>query len=120
MDHHRVEQLEQRIESRIVSNGVPPVGQSQGVDGGSRSVQNSELQRGKGLGYVAKRQIPIRQCACIEIAEFYATQYLVRTINVADGSIAWEVDVQKDFENAPKTLLRLYTGANIGKQLLEL
>jgi NADPH-dependent curcumin reductase CurA len=39
---------------------------------------------------------------------------------VADGSIAWEVDVQKDFENAPKTLLRLYTGANFGKQLLEL
>ncbi len=33
---------------------------------------------------------------------------------------AWEVDVQKGFENAPKTLLRLYTGANVGKQLLEL
>ncbi len=32
----------------------------------------------------------------------------------------WEVDVQKGFENAPKTLLRLYTGANVGKQLLEL
>lgn len=39
---------------------------------------------------------------------------------VADGSIAWEVDVQKGFEDAPKTLLRLYTGANFGKQLLEL
>ena len=39
---------------------------------------------------------------------------------VADGSIAWEVDVQKGFENAPKTLQRLYTGANFGKQLLEL
>ena len=39
---------------------------------------------------------------------------------VADGSIAWEADVQKGFENAPKTLQRLYTGANFGKQLLEL
>ncbi len=39
---------------------------------------------------------------------------------VADGSIVWEADVQKGFENAPKTLLRLYTGANFGKQLLEL
>jgi NADPH-dependent curcumin reductase CurA len=39
---------------------------------------------------------------------------------VADGSIAWEADVQKGFENAPKTLLRLYSGANFGKQLLEL
>ncbi len=38
----------------------------------------------------------------------------------ADGSIVWEVDVQKGFENAPKTLQRLYTGANFGKQLLEL
>ena len=35
------------------------------------------------------------------------------------GRIAWEVDVQKGFENAPTTLLRLYSGANFGKQLLE-
>jgi NADPH-dependent curcumin reductase CurA len=39
---------------------------------------------------------------------------------VADGSIAWLADIQKGFENAPKTLLRLYSGANFGKQLLEL
>jgi hypothetical protein len=39
---------------------------------------------------------------------------------VADGSITWKVDVQKGFENAPATLRRLYTGANFGKQLLEL
>jgi NADPH-dependent curcumin reductase CurA len=39
---------------------------------------------------------------------------------VAEGRIAWKADVQKGFENAPKTLLRLYTGANFGKQLLEL
>jgi len=39
---------------------------------------------------------------------------------VADGSIAWKADVQHGFESAPKTLQRLYTGANFGKQLLEL
>ena len=39
---------------------------------------------------------------------------------VEDGSIAWEADVQQGFENAPKTLLRLYRGANFGKQLLEI
>ena len=38
---------------------------------------------------------------------------------VAEGSIVWECDVQRGFENAPRTLLRLYTGANLGKQLLE-
>jgi NADPH-dependent curcumin reductase CurA len=37
-----------------------------------------------------------------------------------EGAIAWEVDVQRGFENVPKTLLRLYTGDNFGKQLLEL
>jgi len=39
---------------------------------------------------------------------------------LADGSIAWKADVQRGFENAPKTLRRLYTGENFGKQLLEL
>lgn len=39
---------------------------------------------------------------------------------VADGKLAWEVDAQSGFENAPRTLRRLYTGANFGKQLLKL
>jgi hypothetical protein len=38
---------------------------------------------------------------------------------VADGEIAWKVDVQHGFEKAPATLRRLYTGANFGKQLLQ-
>lgn len=39
---------------------------------------------------------------------------------VDDGSITWKTDDQRGFENIPKTLLRLYSGANFGKQLLEL
>ncbi len=39
---------------------------------------------------------------------------------VDEGHIAWKADVQHGFENAPKTLLRLYEGSNFGKQLLEL
>lgn len=39
---------------------------------------------------------------------------------VAAGEIAYRHDVQQGFENAPRTLMRLYTGANQGKQLLEL
>jgi NADPH-dependent curcumin reductase CurA len=39
---------------------------------------------------------------------------------VNDGSIAWKADVQHGFENAPHALLRLYSGANFGKQLLEI
>lgn len=39
---------------------------------------------------------------------------------VKNGQLAYQEDVQKGFENAPDTLGRLFTGANRGKQLLEL
>lgn len=39
---------------------------------------------------------------------------------VGEGQITWEADIQQGFENAPKTLLRLYNGSNFGKQLLEI
>ena len=39
---------------------------------------------------------------------------------VATGDIAWRIDVQEGFENIPATLQRLFSGANIGKQLLKL
>jgi NADPH-dependent curcumin reductase CurA len=39
---------------------------------------------------------------------------------VGEGHITWEADIQRGFENAPKTLLRLYSGSNFGKQLLEI
>jgi NADPH-dependent curcumin reductase CurA len=39
---------------------------------------------------------------------------------VDEGRITWEVDLQTGFENAPRTLLRLYDGSNFGKQLLEI
>lgn len=39
---------------------------------------------------------------------------------VDEGGIVWQVDVQTGFENAPRTLRRLYSGANVGKQVLRL
>lgn len=39
---------------------------------------------------------------------------------VEAGRIAYRVDVQEGFENIPRTFLRLFTGANEGKQLLRL
>ena len=47
-----------------------------------------------------------------------ATDALMKWVGA--GRIAWKADVQQGFENAPKTLLRLYSGANFGKQLLEI
>ena len=37
---------------------------------------------------------------------------------VAEGEIAWRIDVQEGIENAPRTFLRLFRGDNLGKQLL--
>lgn len=42
---------------------------------------------------------------------------LTRLINA--GKLSWQEDIQHGFENAPRTLGRLFTGANRGKQLLK-
>lgn len=39
---------------------------------------------------------------------------------VMAGEIAWREDIQEGFENIPSTLQRLFTGSNVGKQLLKL
>ncbi len=38
----------------------------------------------------------------------------------AEGKLKNQVDLQHGLENAPKTIIRLFTGANFGKQLLKL
>lgn len=39
---------------------------------------------------------------------------------VLAGEIVWREDIQEGFENIPATLQRLFTGSNVGKQLLRL
>ena len=39
---------------------------------------------------------------------------------LAEGKIKNQLDLQRGLENAPKTIIRLFTGANFGKQLLSL
>jgi NADPH-dependent curcumin reductase CurA len=58
---------------------------------------------------------------------FIILDYLDRAIEgllclhkwVQDGDIVQEIDMQEGFENIPETLARLFTGANLGKQLLK-
>mgnify|MGYP006241432087 FL=1 len=38
----------------------------------------------------------------------------------SEGKIIYQEDIQEGIENAPETLLRLYTGKNKGKQLLKI
>ncbi len=76
---------------------------------GPRNYYNIVAQRGRMEGFVVLDFVHRYAEATAELGKW-----------VEEGSIVWEVDVQKGFENAPKTLQRLYTGANFGKQLLEL
>jgi NADPH-dependent curcumin reductase CurA len=39
---------------------------------------------------------------------------------VSSGHLIYQVDTQEGFENIPATLQRLYTGQNLGKQLLKI
>ena len=39
---------------------------------------------------------------------------------IRSGELFHKEDVQQGFENIPRTLLRLFSGANFGKQLLKL
>ena len=39
---------------------------------------------------------------------------------VMAGDIVWREDIQEGFENIPATLQRLFSGRNVGKQLLKL
>ena len=39
---------------------------------------------------------------------------------IGSGQLQHREDVQEGFESIPATLLRLFTGANLGKQLLKL
>jgi len=39
---------------------------------------------------------------------------------IASGDLIHQIDLQEGFDNIPDTLTRLFTGANVGKQLLKL
>ena len=75
---------------------------------GPRHYINLMVQRARMEGFVILDYAPRFEEATRALAQW-----------VAAGSIAWQADVQHGFENAPETLRRLYTGANVGKQLLE-
>jgi NADPH-dependent curcumin reductase CurA len=76
---------------------------------GPRNYINLMVQRSKMEGFVLFDYVP-RFPEALEALEGW----------VAEGKLVWEVDVQRGFENVPRTLIRLYTGENFGKQLLEL
>ncbi|MEL0064780.1 MAG: NADP-dependent oxidoreductase, partial [Gammaproteobacteria bacterium] len=39
---------------------------------------------------------------------------------IQSGELKYQVDIKEGFENIPSTLQRLFTGQNVGKQLLKI
>jgi NADPH-dependent curcumin reductase CurA len=64
----------------------------------------------------------------IRMEGFIVIDYLGRVGEAIDaltgwvlaGEIAWREDIQEGFDNIPTTMQRLFTGSNVGKQLLKL
>lgn len=75
---------------------------------GPRNLMNLVVQRGRMEGFIILDYIARFGEGAAKLSEW------VRT-----GDIVHQEDIQRGLENAPRTLLRLFTGANTGKQLLQ-
>jgi len=76
---------------------------------GPRNLSNLVVQRGRMEGFIILDYVARFGEGVAKLSEW-----------VRSGAIVHQEDVQHGLENAPRTLLRLFTGANTGKQILEL
>ena len=76
---------------------------------GPRNLMNLVIQRGRMEGFIV-----------IDYAARFGEGVAKLSEWVQSGSIVHQEDVQRGLEHAPRTLLRLFTGANTGKQILKL
>jgi NADPH-dependent curcumin reductase CurA len=75
---------------------------------GPRNLMNLVVQRGRMEGFIILDYLPRFGEAVPKLAAW-----------VQSGEIVHQEDVQHGLENAPRTLLRLFSGANSGKQILQ-
>ncbi len=75
---------------------------------GPRNLMNVVVTRSRMEGFIVLDYLPRFAEASAELAKW-----------VGEGKIAHAEDIQHGLEHAPKTLLRLFEGKNLGKQLLE-
>ena len=76
---------------------------------GPKNYFNLILNGARMEGFLVFHFLPRYPEAIAEMSKWYA-----------EGKLKNQVDLQKGLENAPKTIIRLFTGANFGKQLLKL
>jgi NADPH-dependent curcumin reductase CurA len=102
--------LEQiRLRARIVLCGAISGYNAEERPPGPRNYVNLIMQRGRMEGFIVIDYFPRAAEAVKQLAAW-----------VKQGRIAYQEDVQRGFENAPRTFLRLFHGDNAGKQLLEI
>jgi NADPH-dependent curcumin reductase CurA len=92
----------------VVCGSITRYGQEE-LPPGPQHYFNLTQQRGRMEGFVVLDFLARYNEAIAQLKEW-----------VDAGSIVWEADVQTGFEHAPKTLRRVYTGDNFGKQLLRI
>ena len=76
---------------------------------GPANLMNLVVMRGRMEGFIVIDYMHRAGEAIAEIMEW-----------VGSGQLKYQVDVQEGFENIPDTLNRLFTGQNLGKQLLKI
>ena len=76
---------------------------------GPANLMNLITNRGRMQGFIILDYLPRAMEAIHELMAW-----------VAAGDIIYQVDLKEGFENIPSTLQRLYTGQNVGKQLLKI
>ena len=76
---------------------------------GPKNYFNLILNGARMEGFLVFHFLPRYPEAIAEMSKWYA-----------EGKLKNQVDLQQGLENAPKTIIRLFTGANVGKQLLKL
>jgi NADPH-dependent curcumin reductase len=89
--------------------------------GGIAGYNDEEPTEGpKNLMILVQRRIKMQGFIVIDYMDRFEAAMADIAEWVMAGEIAWREDIQSGFENIPTTLQRLFTGANIGKQMLEL
>jgi hypothetical protein len=76
---------------------------------GPKNYFNLILHGARMEGFLVFHFLPRYPEAIAEMSKWYA-----------EGKLKNQTDLQQGLENAPKTIIRLFTGANFGKQLLKL
>ncbi len=95
--------------ARVVVCGSISVYNAKDRPPGPANYYNIVQKRARMEGFVVLDYLPKAAEAVADLARW-----------VEAGHIAWKADIQRGFENAPRTLLRLYDGSNFGKQLLQI